>query len=65
LKKGELNSGITQGGNDRKEWAHRFQDIVETGDIYAKLRPKFNLQEPSDGIKFKMFIYDTVERYQK
>jgi hypothetical protein len=64
VKQGDLNSGITNGTNHLRDWANRFQDIVETGDINAKLRPKFDLKQPKDGIKFKKFLYDTVEKYQ-
>ena len=64
-RKGELDSGIADGSTSLNEWAHRFQDFVETGDVTAKLKPKFNLKQPEDGIKFKVFIYDSVERYQK
>lgn len=31
----------------------------------ARLKPKFNLKEPLDGIRFKQFIFDVVEKYQK
>jgi hypothetical protein len=31
--------------NELKEWARRFSHIVESGDINARLKPRFNLNE--------------------
>lgn len=54
----EGECGIAHGSTAILGWAHRFQDIVENGDINTKLKPRFNLKVASDGIKFKSFIYD-------
>ena len=65
MKAMENSSGFGDSSNQPSDWAHRFQEIVETGDVAARLKPRYNLKEPKDGIKFKLFIYDSVERYQK
>jgi hypothetical protein len=54
----ELHSGISDGSTGKLEWARRFQHIVESGDINAKLKPKYNIKKAKEGIKFKRFILD-------
>jgi len=37
---------------------------VESGDINAKLKPKYDVKRAKDGIKFKKFILEQVDKYQ-
>ena len=51
------------GGTNRHQMASKFQDIFESGDVADRLKPKYNLKIPSDGVRFKQFMYDSVERF--
>ena len=53
------NGGID--GTKVRDFAHKFADIVESGDVTARLRPKYNLKYAADGIRFKQFIFDSVD----
>ena len=63
-RKDDFHSGIADGSTCQLEWARRFQHIVESGDINAKLKPKYDLKRVKDGIKFKKFILEQVDKYQ-
>lgn len=44
---------MAAGGNAIKEWAYRFQEIVESGEVENRMRKKLNKEDPIDCIKFK------------
>ena len=58
-----IDLGIADGSFQIKDWANKVSDMVEYGDVAAKLRPKFNINQADDGIKFKKFMYEQVDRF--
>lgn len=46
------------------DYVNKFSQIVESGDVSIRLKPRYNLQSPEDRIKFNRFIHETVERFQ-
>lgn len=47
--------------NGAMDFVNKFTDILETGDVSSRLRPKYNLKQPEDLVRFNKFIYDSVD----
>lgn len=47
------------------DFMNKFTEIFETGDVSSRLRPKYNLKQPEDLVRFNKFIYDSVDQYNK
>ncbi len=45
------------------EYVQKFADFVESGDVNTRLKPKYNLNQAEDVVRFTKFIYQAVEDF--